>query len=147
MKKSQGAKSGEYIVKRGVVIVKQPGLFSPKLGATSSHVFTQSPQSVKLEPGIHSLACWDLCFALPQLLYRWRRQSGIFWILPRIFERCPVKWLVWIPTVLKFFTVFIRPYPAPEYHFVLGNGRFLSYVLQFTKLYINPFTPEFSFKF
>jgi hypothetical protein len=24
------------------------------------------------------------CFALPQLLYRWRHQSGIFWIYPRI---------------------------------------------------------------
>jgi hypothetical protein len=23
------------------------------------------------------------CFALPQLLYRWRHQSGIFWIPPR----------------------------------------------------------------
>jgi hypothetical protein len=27
-------------VSRGVVMVKQPGLFSPKFGATSSHVFT-----------------------------------------------------------------------------------------------------------
>jgi hypothetical protein len=25
---------------------------------------------------------WDRCFALPQLLYRWRHQSGIFWIPP-----------------------------------------------------------------
>jgi hypothetical protein len=33
--------------------------------------------------GIHSLACWDQCFARPQLLYRWRHQSGIFWIPPR----------------------------------------------------------------
>jgi hypothetical protein len=29
-----------------------------------------------------SLTCWNRCFAL-QLLYRWRHQSGIFWILPR----------------------------------------------------------------
>jgi hypothetical protein len=29
------------------------------------------------------VACWDRCFALPQLLYRWRHQSGIFWIPPR----------------------------------------------------------------
>jgi hypothetical protein len=97
-KKSQGAKSGEYggwgndshflfpqkllgedgCVRRGVVMVKQPGLFSPKFGAMSSHVFTQSPQNLLLVPGIHSLACWDRCFALPQLLYRWRHQSGIF---------------------------------------------------------------------
>jgi hypothetical protein len=68
----------------GEVMVKQPGLFSPKFGATSSHVFTQSPLNVAVEPGIHSLACWDRCFALPQLLYRWRHQSGIFWIAPRI---------------------------------------------------------------
>jgi hypothetical protein len=67
----------------GVVMVKQPGLFSPKFWATSSHVFTQSPQNVAVEPGIHSLACWDRCFALPQLLYRWRRQTGIFWISSR----------------------------------------------------------------
>jgi hypothetical protein len=31
-----------------VVMVKQQGLFSPKFGATSSHVFTQD------KPGIHS---------------------------------------------------------------------------------------------
>jgi len=49
-------------VRRGVVMVKQPGLFSPKFGATSSHVFTQSPQNVAVEPGIHSLACWDKFF-------------------------------------------------------------------------------------
>jgi hypothetical protein len=35
-----------------------------------SYVFTQSPQKVAVEPGIHSLACWERCFALPQLLYR-----------------------------------------------------------------------------
>jgi hypothetical protein len=39
-------------VRRGVVMVKQPGLFSPKFGATSSQVFTQSPQNVAVEPGI-----------------------------------------------------------------------------------------------
>jgi hypothetical protein len=70
-------------VRRGVV-VKQPGLFSQKFGATSSHVFTQLPQNFAVEPGIHSLACWDRCFALPQLLYRWRHQSGIFWIPTRM---------------------------------------------------------------
>jgi hypothetical protein len=44
---------------------------------------------VSVEPGIHSLACWDKFFVLPQLLYRWRHQCGIFWILPRcIFENC-----------------------------------------------------------
>jgi hypothetical protein len=26
------------------------------------------------------------CFVLPQLLYRWRHQSGIFWIPPRIYN-------------------------------------------------------------
>ena len=45
-------------VRRGVVMVKQPGLFSPKFGAMSSHVLTQSPQNVEVEPGIYSLACW-----------------------------------------------------------------------------------------
>jgi hypothetical protein len=39
---------------------------------------------VAVEPGIHSVAFWDRCFALPQLLYRWQRQSGIFWIQPLI---------------------------------------------------------------
>jgi hypothetical protein len=29
-------------VRRGVVMVKQPALFSPKFGATSSYVFMQS---------------------------------------------------------------------------------------------------------
>jgi len=32
-------------VRRGVVMVKQPGLFSLKLGAMSSHVCMQSPQN------------------------------------------------------------------------------------------------------
>jgi hypothetical protein len=31
-------------VRQGVVMVKQPDLFSPKFGATSSHVFTQTSQ-------------------------------------------------------------------------------------------------------
>jgi hypothetical protein len=74
-------------VRRGVVMVKQTGLFSPNFGATSLRVFTQSPQNVAVESGIHSLACWDRCFALPQLLYRGRHQSGIFWIPPRVFEK------------------------------------------------------------
>jgi hypothetical protein len=33
-------------VRRGVVMMKQLGLFSPKFGATSSHVITQSPQNI-----------------------------------------------------------------------------------------------------
>jgi hypothetical protein len=36
-------------VRRGIVIVKQPGLFSLKFGATSSHVFKQSPQKFATE--------------------------------------------------------------------------------------------------
>jgi hypothetical protein len=36
---------------------KQPGLLSPQFKATSSHVFTRSPQNVAVEPGIHSLVC------------------------------------------------------------------------------------------
>jgi hypothetical protein len=67
-------------VRRSVVMVKQPYLFSPKFGATFSQVFTQSPQNVALEPGIQSLASWNRCFALPQLLYRWWHHSGIFWM-------------------------------------------------------------------
>jgi hypothetical protein len=38
---------------------------------------------VAVETAIHSSACWDRCFALPQLLYRSRHQSGIFWIPSR----------------------------------------------------------------
>ena len=49
-------------VRRGVVMLKQPDLFSPKLGAMSSHFFTQSPQNFAVEPVIHSLACWDKLF-------------------------------------------------------------------------------------
>ena len=46
-------------VRRGFVMVKQPGLFSPKLGrggAMSSQVFKQSSQNLAAEQGIHSLA-------------------------------------------------------------------------------------------
>ena len=49
-------------VRRCIVMVKQPGLFSPKLGTMSSHFFIQSPQNFAVEPGIHSLACWDRFF-------------------------------------------------------------------------------------
>ena len=49
-------------VRRGIVMLKQPGLFSPKFGATSSHVFTQSLENIAVEPGIHSVACWDKFF-------------------------------------------------------------------------------------
>jgi len=49
-------------VRQGVVMVKQPGLFSPKYGASSVHVFMQSPQNVAVEPKIHILACWDKFF-------------------------------------------------------------------------------------
>jgi hypothetical protein len=72
--------------RRDIVMVKQSDLFSPKLGATSSHVLTQSPQNVAVETGIHSLACWDRCFALPQLLYRWLHQPGLFSIPLRSFN-------------------------------------------------------------
>jgi hypothetical protein len=81
-------------VRQGVFMVKHPGLFSPKLGVPSSHVFTQLPQNVAVEPGIHSLSYWDRCFALPQLLYRWRHQSEIFWIPPHTnfsVTRSPVE--------------------------------------------------------
>jgi hypothetical protein len=48
---------GDGSVRPGVVMVKQPGMFSAKFGATSSHVFTQLPLNVAVELGIHSLAC------------------------------------------------------------------------------------------
>jgi hypothetical protein len=73
-------------VRRGVVMVKQSGLFSPNFGATSSHVFTKLPQNFTAEPRICSLACWDKFTVLPQLLYRWWHQSRIFWILPHISQ-------------------------------------------------------------
>jgi len=46
----------------GIVMVKQPGLFLPKLEAMSLHVFTQSLQNFTVEPRIHSLDCWDKFF-------------------------------------------------------------------------------------
>ena len=47
---------------RRVVMVKQPGLFSPKLGTMSLHSFTQSLQNFAVEPRIHGLAFWDKFF-------------------------------------------------------------------------------------
>ena len=43
-------------------MVKQPGLFSPKLWTMSSHFFTQSPQKISVGLGIHSLTSWDKFF-------------------------------------------------------------------------------------
>jgi hypothetical protein len=39
-------------VRQGVVMVKQPGLLSPKFRVTSSHVFMQSLQNIAVEPTI-----------------------------------------------------------------------------------------------
>jgi hypothetical protein len=41
----------------GVVMVKPPGLFSPKFGSMSSRVFMQSPQNVAVEP---KLTVWPV---------------------------------------------------------------------------------------
>jgi len=48
-------------VRRGIML-KQPFLFLPKYGATSSLIFMQSPQNIAVQPGIHSLVCWDKFF-------------------------------------------------------------------------------------
>jgi hypothetical protein len=86
-------------VRRGVVMVKQPGPFSPKFGAMSSHDSTQSPQNVAVETRIHILACWEKFFVLPQLLYRWRHQSGL-WLPPRIstHSRCSFPFMLYSQT-------------------------------------------------
>jgi len=53
-------------VRCGVVMVKQPGLFSPTVGAMSSHVFMQSPQNFVVEPGIQfGLLAQILCVQSP----------------------------------------------------------------------------------
>jgi len=74
--------------RRGFVMVKQPGLFSPKFGATSSHVFVQSPQNVAVEPRNHILACWDKFFVRSTLNVKESDDhaleiafhlSGLFW--------------------------------------------------------------------
>ena len=75
-------------VRRCVVMVKHPGLFSPKLGTISSHFFTHSQQNFAVEPGIQSLACWDKFFIHNPLDVKESddhaieisfRQSGLFW--------------------------------------------------------------------
>ena len=75
-------------MRQGVVTVKQPGLFSPKFGATSSHIFTRSPQNIAVEPGIHSLACWVKFFVQNPLDIKESdhhaldivfHMSGLFW--------------------------------------------------------------------
>ena len=75
-------------VKMGHCHVKQPGLFLPKFGATSSHIFMQSLQNVAVEPGIHSLACWDNFFVYNPLDIKESddhaldiafHPSGLFW--------------------------------------------------------------------
>jgi hypothetical protein len=52
-------------------------------------------KTVHFHPATGNLAHWLTrhgsptiyrCFALPQLLYRWRHQSGVFWIHPRITD-------------------------------------------------------------
>ena len=40
-------------MRRGIVMVKQPGLFLPKFVAMSSHVFMRSLQNIAVDPRIH----------------------------------------------------------------------------------------------
>jgi hypothetical protein len=47
---------------RGVIMVKQPGLFSPKFGATSSHISTQSSQNVAVEFTVWPAGSNSLCY-------------------------------------------------------------------------------------
>jgi hypothetical protein len=72
-------------------MVKQPDLYSPKFGATSSHIFTQSPQNFAVEPGIQRLAfgtgasryrncCIDSGTSLEYLGYTLLHHSG-WWIV------------------------------------------------------------------
>jgi hypothetical protein len=66
-------------VRRGVAMVKQPGLFSPKFArfhavAAKCRTITRNSQFGLLGPVLRA-----------QLLYGWRHQSGIFWIPPRNF--------------------------------------------------------------
>jgi len=75
-------------MKWGVVIVKHPGLFSPKLEVMSSHFLTQSLQNFAVEPGIHSSACWNKFFVHNPIDVKESddhaleivfRLSGLFW--------------------------------------------------------------------
>ena len=106
-KKSQGAKLGKYSgweitiilffarnwwvrteVWDGALSWWSRGLFSPQLGAMSSHFFPQSPQNFAVEPGIHSSACWDRFFVQNPLYVKESDDhaleiafhlSGLFW--------------------------------------------------------------------
>jgi hypothetical protein len=75
-------------VRRGVVMLKQPGLFLPKFGAMSSHVFMHLPQNVAVEPGIHSLACLEnyLC-TIPLISKKAISCSDIAFHLSGVFGR------------------------------------------------------------
>jgi hypothetical protein len=110
--------SEEGSVRRGVVLVQRPGLFSPKFGATSSHVFTQSPQNIAVEPGIHSLVYWDWCCALPQLFYRWRHQYGIFWILLLLLALQPTVGFSILGDFLPFCSFFALLSPLSYSHYL-----------------------------
>jgi hypothetical protein len=49
-------------VRRCVVVTQQPVLLSPKFGAKSSHIFTQSPSNVTVVYEIDCLVCQDEFF-------------------------------------------------------------------------------------
>jgi hypothetical protein len=90
---SQGAKSGEYSGWGMAAIGISPEtagwgrkcetrlchdeVARPVLAKVCGEVFARFHAKVTVEPGIHSLACWDKFFVLPQLKYRRRHQSGI----------------------------------------------------------------------
>jgi hypothetical protein len=100
--KSQGAKSGEYGGWGMTAILYfarncwvKTELWDWALSWLSNYVclakvrrevFTRfHAVAAKLCIRIHSLACWYKFFVLPQLLYRWRHQSRIFWIPSCVF--------------------------------------------------------------
>jgi hypothetical protein len=98
-KRSQGAKSGEY-GRWGMTVIfcfasnfcMRTEVWDGTLSWWSSQVCSRQSSGQRLRRFSHSrsktrnsqLSCWDRCFALPQLLYRWRHQSRIFWIPFRI---------------------------------------------------------------
>jgi hypothetical protein len=69
-------------VRRGRCHGEAPSSVLAKVRGDVFERFHAVAAKVAVEPVIHSLACWDRCFGLPQLLHRWLHQSGIFWIPP-----------------------------------------------------------------
>jgi hypothetical protein len=90
-------------VRRCIVVMQQPVLFSPKFEVKSLHIFTQSPENVTVVCEVYCLACQDELFFNNPLDVKGNDEHALNFALhlPRLFRsRC--VWTFGVRLMLPF---------------------------------------------